>query len=100
MADNLQVLSEGWHLDKKVPLGMIFALLVYGGTFLWWASKLDNRVGALEKAITGTSQQEGRIIRNETRIDGVNSRIDEVNRVLSRIENKLDTALSSTLTNQ
>ena len=33
-----------WHLDKKVTLPIIFALLFNAGSMLWWASRLDQTV--------------------------------------------------------
>ncbi len=31
-----------WHLDKRVPIGLIFAILVQTGTMFWWASRVDS----------------------------------------------------------
>lgn len=33
-----------WHLDKSVPLALMFTLTAYAGVSLWWAAKLDFRV--------------------------------------------------------
>lgn len=36
--------AENWHLDKKIPIGLMLGLAAQGGAFLWWASQIDNRV--------------------------------------------------------
>ena len=44
--------QESWHLDKRVPIALIFAMiiqfsgLVVGG--VWFASKLDSRIGEVD----------------------------------------------------
>lgn len=35
---------DGWHLDKRVPLGLIFAIIIQTGTFIWFMSDLANEV--------------------------------------------------------
>lgn len=40
---------EEWHLDKKVPIALIFAILVQTGTAFWFASAIDTRVAQLER---------------------------------------------------
>ena len=49
--------ENGWHLDKKVPIGLIVALLVHLAGSVWFASAMvsenrdtTRRVGALEQA--------------------------------------------------
>lgn len=51
-----------WHLDRKVPMAIIIALLTQAGAFIWWASgmqsglegvrtndvRIETRVGKLE----------------------------------------------------
>ena len=39
-----------WHLDKKVPIALVVALLVQAGSTIWFGAKLDSRVVALEDA--------------------------------------------------
>lgn len=38
-----------WHLDKKVPIALIFSIVVQTGVIVWWGARLDARVGNLEK---------------------------------------------------
>ncbi len=45
-------MAEGWHLDKKVPLSIICAILMQTAALIVWGSKLDNRVTAMEQNVT------------------------------------------------
>ena len=40
--------QEGWHLDRRVPLALITALLIQTGGVIWWAANLSSRVDTLE----------------------------------------------------
>ena len=39
-----------WHLDRRVPIGMIVTLLVQFVLGIWFISKLESRVYSLEVA--------------------------------------------------
>jgi len=46
---------DGWHLKREVPIAMIVALLMQTGSIVWFVSKLDSRISALEeKTLTQT----------------------------------------------
>lgn len=38
----------GWHLDKRLPLALILAIVVQTGTGVWFAAGLHFRLAALE----------------------------------------------------
>lgn len=40
--------DSSWHLDKKVPLGLVLGLAINALCGIWYASKLDSRVAVLE----------------------------------------------------
>lgn len=40
--------SGQWHLDKRVPITLIITILIQTGTLVWFISKLDSRIIALE----------------------------------------------------
>ena len=44
MIDNSQQLSEGWHLDKRVPIAIIGAIIGQGAMIIWWAAGVDARL--------------------------------------------------------
>ena len=58
--------ADSWHLDKKVPIGIILALvcqtivLVYVGTT--WKVDVESRLTVLEKSADRDAPQEARII--------------------------------------
>ncbi len=39
---------EGWHLDKKVPISIILALLAQGAGGIWYLGRIEARVTQLE----------------------------------------------------
>lgn len=51
MIGDLDDMKEGWHLDKKVPLGIIFTVLVQTAVLIVWGSKLDSRVATMEQSV-------------------------------------------------
>lgn len=57
--------NEGWHLDKKVPIAIIFALVGQTLFFTYWGStwksETDSRLLSLEKYQDATSGQDRRI---------------------------------------
>lgn len=57
---------EQWHLDKRVPIGIIFALVVQTITFFViatsWKTTVDGRLGRLEEIVSDNKSQGDRII--------------------------------------
>jgi hypothetical protein len=75
-----------WHLDKQVPVALI-ATIICGGlahtlTLVWFASNIWTRVGDLEKKVETAAPQIERIIRLETKVDGLHTGIQEVKALL------------------
>ena len=74
----------GWHLDKKVPIGIIFAMTLQFAGGLWFVAKLDARIYALEAA--AVVQHE----RDQKQDDVTRITRMEIARQLERIDEKLD----------
>lgn len=76
-----------WHLDKKVPLGFLLALVVQTITLVWvgvaWKSDVDHRLSSLEKTDASRSD-------NGTRITVLEQNLGFIKETLARIERKLD----------
>jgi hypothetical protein len=80
--------NEGqWHLDKRVPIGLILMIvvqtitLVYVGTS--WKDGIDHRLDSLEKTESSNAM-------NPTRITVLEQQFINIGQTLRRIEDKLD----------
>ena len=79
---------DEWHLDKKVPIGLIIGLIIQTIVLTaWGASKferLDSRVGNLEKSDTGQQSHENRIVILEQQFGYIRSDLAEIKSLLRR----------------
>lgn len=51
---------EGWHLDKKVPLGLIFTVLVQAGMVIWAIADIKKDVELLKQDSATLHQRDDR----------------------------------------
>jgi len=72
----MEDIKPDWHLDRKVTIGIITALLFNAGSSIWWASKLDFMV----------QSHELRIKDNNINIKELGSKYYVINQKLTRIE--------------
>ena len=78
-----------WHLDKKVPLALIMTIIGQTVVAAWGASNLWTRVGELERQMQIAAPQFERVIRLETKVDGITGSLSEIKALINRrIEQK------------
>lgn len=75
--------DDQWHLDKRVPITMILAIVAQTGAALWWASSTNQRVVELEKYVLNRANMPDRL----TRLEVI---VEQLPKTLERIEVKLD----------
>ena len=73
-----------WHLDKRVPIALIFTIIVQTAGLVWWASSLTERVNTLERRADASAPQAERITRLEVNIEVVKDGIAEIKRLIRR----------------
>ena len=49
--------EQEWHLDKRVPVALILALVLQAGTFGWWGASIQARVDAMERDLSRLDRQ-------------------------------------------
>lgn len=79
-----------WHLDKKVPLGIIVALIVQTLTLVvvgvTWKSDVDHRLNELEKTDLSRADNNNRITVLETRFIYIADALKEIKEKLGKDE--------------
>jgi len=79
-----QAEDRQWHLDKKVPLALIMTIIGQTVVAAWGASNLWTRVGELERQMQIAAPQFERIIRLETKVDGIMGSLSEIKVLINR----------------
>lgn len=96
MPDDTPPRDGGWHLDKRVPISIIGAILVQTVAVVWFLAGVqaqvadhERRMGAQERAGELRSvrdlAQEGRLARIE---EGIRSLLDTASRLERRIDGR------------
>jgi len=67
-----------WHLDKKVPIALIFTIVLQTVTVVWWAATTSQRLDQVERRQEASASQAERIIRLEEKIGVVQQGIGEI----------------------
>lgn len=74
--------DSAWHLDKKIPVAIIIALLAQTAGAIWWASATNQRLTVLEeKQATSTRDtpvQSERLTRVETKVETIQRDVTEI----------------------
>lgn len=47
--------KKQWHLDRRVPIALILAVLAQTAGVFWWASNIQTRMEALERSVDRTA---------------------------------------------
>lgn len=83
-----------WHLDPKIPIGLIFALLVQTAGLVWWASNLSASVNEHSRKFVAIEATEAQRSRDEralyARLGLLDGTLSSLQSTLTRVEAKLD----------
>lgn len=71
-----------WHLDKRIPIALIIALLSQTAGAIWWARGIEAKVEMLEKATASAAPQADRLTRVEVKLDVVQENLAEIKRLI------------------
>ena len=76
--------KESWHLDKKVPLSLIFAMLIQAAMVIWAVADIKKDVEILKSRVTTQQDRDDR--QDKSMSDAVQQFVSR----LERIDSKLD----------
>jgi hypothetical protein len=80
--------AGNWHLDKRIPIALIIALAGHAGATIWWGADITARLSQVERTQQGSVTHVERIIRLETRMEGIADRLVEIRNILQTREGR------------
>jgi len=76
-----------WHLDKRVPVALLLAILVQTFGMGWWASSISERVASLERSRADNKDTGGRLMVLESQMKDIKAILQRIDRKLPADEN-------------
>lgn len=73
-----------WHLDKRIPITLLLAILAQTGAGMWWAATTSARIENLEKRADGVAPIADRMTRVEVKLEVVQDGVTEIKRILTK----------------
>ena len=67
-----------WEWDRKIPIGLVVAMILQTLTAIWWAAKLDSRVVMQEEWFQKNQHLAEKVFRLEERIIALHEEINEL----------------------
>ena len=77
MTNKTNILTR-WQLERKIPLGIIIAIILQTLTAIWWAAKLDTRVVMQEEWFQKNQQLAEKVFRLEERIISIHEELNDL----------------------
>lgn len=74
--------DKRWHLDKRIPVAFLVAILIQTGTAFWWAATISERINNLEKRAEMVAPQGDRLTRVEVNLETLKEGVNEIKRLL------------------
>lgn len=75
---------DAWHLDKKVPLSLIFTILIQAAMVIWAIADIKKDVELLKQDAAALH------VRDNQNLDALNMAMKTVNDTFARLDAKLD----------
>jgi len=85
--------GRDWHLEKRVSVALIIAIVTQTLGIVWWAATLSARVDGIQGRIAEMTGYASRLARLEERQLAVTGRLDRIEELQRRIDAKIDRLL-------
>jgi Tfp pilus assembly protein PilO len=83
---NKDEITGKWHLDKRVPITLILAIIIQTLSFVWFFSKMDSRIASLEANLVAQRDRDDRQDSNvKDGLHTLRADIKEIDRKIDRL---------------
>jgi hypothetical protein len=73
-----EYISRHWHLDKRIPLALIFTIVFQTIGAVWWSATLTERIKNIETTLNYSAPQADRLTRLEVKVDNLIESINDL----------------------
>jgi acyl-CoA reductase-like NAD-dependent aldehyde dehydrogenase len=70
--------DESWHLDKRVPISLLAAIVAQTMAFAWWGATQAERVTVLKERMDAIAPNSDRLTRVEVKVDGIQQSVARI----------------------
>ncbi len=70
--------ASQWHLDKRIPIALVVAIILQTASIMFWVGSIETRVANLEGAQSANSDVRDRVIRIEEQVKHIREGIDRI----------------------
>jgi hypothetical protein len=77
MTNKTNILNK-WQWDRKIPIGLLVAMILQTLTAIWWAAKLDTRVVMQEEWFQKNQQLAEKVFRLEESIISLHEELNDL----------------------
>ena len=85
MTNKTNMLTK-WEWDRKIPIGLVVAMILQTLTAIWWAAKLDSRVVMQEEWFQKNQQLAEKVFRLEERIISLHEELNDLEARLNYVK--------------
>lgn len=82
-----------WHLDKRVPIALIFTIFMQSGAAVWWAAGINERMDQIERRQQAAGQrsenQDNLLVQQGQRIAVLTEAVANTNRNLEKLSGEV-----------
>ena len=70
--------DNNWHLDKKVPITLLLAILLQTIGVVWWGATMAEKVVVLKERLDAIAPNSDRLTRVEVKVDTLLSSVTRI----------------------
>ena len=67
-----------WHLDRRIPIAIVAAIVVQTASIMFWVGSIDTRVSMLERSQAANMDVRERVIRMEEQLKHIAFGVDQL----------------------
>lgn len=82
--------DQSWHFDKRIPIALIFAIIIQGAVGLTWANNITFDMNYVKEEIKAIKQQTATNNGAVTEVSLIKRDLEHISKGMSRLEDTMN----------